>query len=54
MPEGNGKTTLVAGLALYVIEFKQDAYVPVAASTRDQAEWIYRQAAGFVSAPSAK
>ena len=49
VPEGNGKTTLVAGLALYVIEFKQDAYVPVAASTRDQAEWIYRQAAGFVS-----
>ncbi len=49
VPEGNGKTTLVAGLALYVIEFKTDAYVPVAASTRDQAEWIYRQAAGFVT-----
>jgi phage terminase large subunit-like protein len=48
VPEGNGKTTFVAGLADYVIEFKESAYVPVAASSRDQAEWIYRQAEGFV------
>lgn len=49
VPEGNGKTTLLAGLGLYVIEFLPDAYVPVAASSRDQAEWIYRQAAGFIN-----
>lgn len=49
VPEGNGKTTLIAGVALYHCEFRDDAYVPVAASSRDQAEWIYRQAAGFVS-----
>jgi phage terminase large subunit-like protein len=48
VPEANAKTTLVAGLGLYVIEFKPSAYVPVAASARDQAEWIYRQAEGFV------
>jgi phage terminase large subunit-like protein len=48
VPEGNAKTTSVAGLALYVIEHKPSAYVPVAASARDQAEWIYRQAEGFV------
>jgi phage terminase large subunit-like protein len=48
VPEGNGKTTLIAGLALYHIEFTPTGYVPVAASSRDQAEWIYRQAAGFV------
>ena len=48
VPEANAKTTLVAGLGLYVIEHKPSAYVPVAASARDQAEWIYRQAEGFV------
>jgi phage terminase large subunit-like protein len=48
VPEANAKTTLVAGLALYVIEHRPTAYVPVAASARDQAEWIYRQAEGFV------
>lgn len=48
VPEGNGKTTLLAGLALYHIEFTPAGYVAVAASTRDQAEWIYRQAASLV------
>jgi phage terminase large subunit-like protein len=49
VPEGNGKTTLISGVALYHCEFTESAYVPVAASSRDQAEWIYRQAAGFVT-----
>jgi phage terminase large subunit-like protein len=49
VPEGNGKTTLLAGLALYHCEFTRNAYVAVAASTRDQAEWIYRQAEAFVN-----
>jgi phage terminase large subunit-like protein len=48
VPEGNGKTTFVGGLSLYIIEHKPSAYVPVAASARDQAEWIYRQAEGLV------
>jgi phage terminase large subunit-like protein len=49
VPEGNGKTTLVALLALYHIRFRQEGWVPVAAATRDQAGLIYRQASGFVT-----
>lgn len=48
VPEGNGKTTLVALLALYHAEFRFAASVPVAASSREQAEILYRQAEGFV------
>jgi hypothetical protein len=48
IPQGNGKTTLVAGLALYHCEFTEFAALAVAASSRDQAGLIYRQAAGFV------
>lgn len=48
VPEENGKTTLVGALALYHAEFRQLAAVPVAASSRDQAEVLYRQAEGFV------
>jgi phage terminase large subunit-like protein len=48
VPEGNGKTTLVAGLALYHAQFTPEAWVPVAASSRDQARTLYRQARGFV------
>ena len=48
VPEGNGKSTLVAALALYHAQFTADAWVPVAASSRDQARIMYRQAKGFV------
>jgi hypothetical protein len=48
VPEGNGKTTLIAGLALYHLKFKPDAAIAVAASSKDQARWLYRQARGFV------
>jgi len=48
VPEGNGKTTLIAGLALYHCEFRETAMVPIAASSREQAEIMYRQAEGFV------
>jgi hypothetical protein len=48
VPEGNGKTTLLAALALYHCEFRMMASVPVAASSREQAEIMYRQAEGFV------
>ncbi len=48
VPEESGKTTFVGAFALYHIEHTASGYVPVAASARDQAEWIYRQAEGFV------
>jgi phage terminase large subunit-like protein len=48
VPEGNTKTTSFAGLALYHCEFQPYANVPVAASSREQAEILYRQAEGFV------
>jgi Phage terminase-like protein, large subunit len=48
VPEGNGKTTLIAGLALYGLRFSEDALIPVAASSRDQARIMYRQAKGFI------
>jgi phage terminase large subunit-like protein len=47
-PEGQGKTTLVGGIVLYHCEFRRAAWVPVAASSRDQAEVLYQQSAGFV------
>lgn len=48
IPEGNAKTTFVGGLLLYHLEFTKHARVVVAASSRDQAEWLYQAAAGFV------
>jgi phage terminase large subunit-like protein len=52
VPEGNGKTTLSAGLGLYHLDPEgqghQAPMVVVAASTSKQAEWMYIQAAGFV------
>src|SRR6266705_202287 len=44
VPEGNGKTTLVAGLALYHCEHTLSGWILVAASSREQAEIAYRQA----------
>jgi phage terminase large subunit-like protein len=48
LPEGNTKTTTLAGVALYHAEHRQFASVPVAAASREQAEILYRQAEGFV------
>ena len=49
VPEGNGKTTFFSLVVLYTIEFQPEAWVPVAASARDQAvDLTYRIAAGFV------
>jgi phage terminase large subunit-like protein len=53
VPEGNGKTTLLAALGLYGLRFAGDvqdegASIPVAASARDQARIMYRQMKGFV------
>jgi len=48
LPEGNGKSTAIAGVALYGLKFAPDALIPIAASTRDQARIIYRQMKGFI------
>ena len=48
MPEGNAKTTLFAGLALYHIEHTRTGMVPVAASSRDQVGILYDQGEGFI------
>jgi len=48
VPEGNGKTTMIAALALYHLEHTMSAEVPLAAASREQAEILYKQAEGFV------
>lgn len=48
VPEGNGKTTLLAGLALYHCEHRPFAVVPWAAASREQAEIGYHQGEGMV------
>jgi phage terminase large subunit-like protein len=48
VPEGNGKTTLAAGLALYHAQFRKTAWISVAAAASDQALILYRQAEGMV------
>jgi phage terminase large subunit-like protein len=46
--EGNGKTTLLSGLALYHGDYTPDAKVCMAASSRDQCGLLLGQAIGFV------
>ena len=48
IPEGNAKTTLVAGLVLYHALFRPRARVVVAASSKEQAHWLFQAAQGFV------
>jgi hypothetical protein len=60
IPEGNGKTTFMAALALYVLEHYgiigevedaevgMEATIPVAAAAKDQARLLYLQAEGFI------
>jgi phage terminase large subunit-like protein len=45
----NGKTTLLAALALYHLVTTRDAECVIGATSRDQATILYEQAAGFVS-----
>jgi phage terminase large subunit-like protein len=49
VPEGCGKSTLIAALVLYHLEFHPSADAVWAASSRDQAQVGYRCAAGFVA-----
>jgi len=48
LPEGNGKTTFLGHLGLYFGDYTPTAMIPIAASSREQAEIMYRQAEGFV------
>jgi phage terminase large subunit-like protein len=48
VPEGNGKTTFVGELALYGADWALRPWIPVGASSRDQAKTLYTQAKGFV------
>ena len=48
IPKKNGKTTLLAALALYHVMTTPDADVVVGASSREQASLLYEQAVGFV------
>jgi len=48
VPEGSGKTTLAAALALYFGAHPPTPAIPIGASSREQAEILYRQAEGFI------
>lgn len=48
VPEGNGKTTLLSGVALYHADYMPDAMVPIGASSKDQCVILHNQAGGFV------
>lgn len=52
IPEGNAKTTLFAGIALYHLDHTLAPWVPLGAATRDQAEILFRQAEGFIQRSS--
>jgi phage terminase large subunit-like protein len=49
LPEGNSKTTTMAGVALYHGDYTPTAEVLLAAASRDQAGLLFSQAAGFVA-----
>jgi len=48
IPEGNAKTTLLAGVNLYFADFTPTGECLVAAASREQAEIMFRQAEGLV------
>lgn len=48
LPKKNGKTTLLAALALYHLIYTPEARCYIAASSKDQARILYDQAVGFL------
>jgi hypothetical protein len=50
LPECNAKTTLMAIMALYHADYTPSPWVPIGASSRDQAEILFMQAAEIVRA----
>ena len=49
VPEGNGKSTYIAALALYGADYSDSPWIPIGASSAKQARIIYDQAEGFVN-----
>ena len=47
-PEGNGKTTFTAELALYGADFSAGPWIPVGAASSKQARILHDQAGEFV------
>lgn len=47
-PEGNGKSTFIAQLALYGADYSESPWIPIGAASAKQARIVYDQAAGFV------
>ena len=52
LPECNAKTTLMATMALYHADYTPSPWVPIGASSRDQAEILFMQAAEIVRSMS--
>ena len=52
LPRGNGKTTLLAALALWHLLGRSDAKVAIGAASREQASTLFDIARGFASHPS--
>jgi phage terminase large subunit-like protein len=52
IPEGNAKTTLFGGTALYMADHSPSPWIPIGAASRDQAEILFSQAGGFVERSS--
>lgn len=48
VPEGNSKTTMLSAIGLYHLDQTRWPWVPVAASSRDQAEILFGQARGYI------
>lgn len=48
LPEGNGKTTLVALVALYGADYSISPWIPIGAAAAKQARILHDQAGGFV------
>lgn len=48
VPEGSGKTTLVAQVALYGADYSESPWIPIGAASAKQARIMYDQAAGFI------
>lgn len=49
VPQGNGKTTLMAGIALYHADFTSSPWVPIGASSAKQARILYTRAEEFIA-----
>ena len=49
VPEGNGKSSLGAIVAIYAADFSHEPWIPVGAASAKQARIIHNQAGGFIS-----